>query len=460
MTFPVVFRPPPAQTSDPGYVIARVKKSADQTAASYSGGGVVTWDTDTYDIGGLHDTGSNTSRFTVPAGVSWVRLAASIHFNALGAGPGGTRIYAYLVKNGSSVPLGSPTAAEYSPTGDQYLTFQSAAIPVVEGDYFEIGILCNDDVSLTVLASSWATMERVSDAALRAMAYKSANQGAVNFATAAAVTWDSSSYDNGDWHDTSLNTSRLTVPADVTHVRLSARVTVQSQTALVGVHVWIAKNGDTDPATRYVNMPLIMEAINASESHYHVFTGPLAVTPGDYFEVFVYNPGDSSITVQGGASDASWFCIEEIEDFSGAMVKKAADLGAANYSAGAVVTWDTEVLDVGGWHDTGSNTSRLTVPAGVYWVCVTAGIGITDLTASVDTYALMIKNGDTNAATRAINLPVALEDQAATENFLLLTTGPVAVTPGDYFEIWPLIPSDASVTIQDYSWFAIERVGW
>jgi hypothetical protein len=434
--------------------MAFVKNSTDQTGEDFSPAKAWTWNTDVTDTSGFHDTGSNTSRLTVPAGVSWVRLSAGIHFQALNAN---SRVYAYFIKNGTLTIPGFPTQAEQASSVDNYINLQSAAISVSPGDYFEIHILCGDDVSLTIQASSWFAIETLTTTARRALVYKSANEAAVNFQTAAAVTFNTEAYDTSSWHDTGSNTSRLTVPSGVTHVRLSARVTLQALGVGMGVEIYITKNGDTNIATNRINMPFIMEAIGATENHYHLWSGPLAVTPGDYFELVVLSSGDNSVTVQG-TTDGCWFAIEEIENFSGAMVKKAADQTAANYSAGSIVTWDTEVLDVGGWHDTGSNTSRLTVPSGVSTVRVTAGIAVTSLLANAEAYVLMIKNGDTNAATRAINLPVAEEDSSAVIAFMQLSSGPLAVSPGDYFEIWPLIPGDASITIEDYSWFAIEKL--
>jgi hypothetical protein len=449
----------PATSAGVGPVVssfgmALVRNSTDQTGEDFSPAKAWTWNTDVTDTSGFHDTGSNTSRLTVPSGVSWVRLSAGIHFQALNAN---SRVYAYFIKNGTLTIPGFPTQAEQASSVDNYINLQSAALSVSPGDYFEVHILCGDDVSLTIQASSWFAIETLTTTARRALVYKSANEAAVNFQTAAAVTFNTEAYDTSSWHDTGSNTSRLTVPSGVTHVRLSARVTLQALGVGMGVEIYITKNGDTNIATNRINMPFIMEAIGATENHYHLWSGPLAVTPGDYFELVVLSSGDNSVTVQG-TTDGCWFAIEEIENFSGAMVKKAADQTAANYSAGAFVTWDTEVLDVGGWHDTGSNTSRLTVPSGVSTVRVTAGIAVTSLLANAEAYVLMIKNGDTNAATRAINLPVALEDSSAVIAFMQLSSGPLAVSPGDYFEIWPLIPGDASITIEDYSWFAIEKL--
>jgi hypothetical protein len=164
---------------------------------------------------------------------------------------------------------------------------------------------------------------------------------------------------------------------------------------------------------------------------------------------------DTSVTVTAAQS---FFAIEAVENFSGAMAKKSADQTAANYSAGPVITWNTDALDVGGWHDTGSNTSRLTVPSGVSYARVYANIGVTGIDPNNDTYAWIEKNGDNNAATRHVNLPVGLVNTAGTEAYINLVSPPLAVVAGDYFEVRLLIQGDASVTVEDFSWFAIEKL--
>jgi hypothetical protein len=144
--------------------------------------------------------------------------------------------------------------------------------------------------------------------------------------------------------------------------------------------------------------------------------------------------------------------------FSGAMVKKAADQTAANYSTAAVVSWDTEVYDTDAWHDAGT-PSRFTVPSGVSYVRFTACVAVTSVNANANCFAWVFKNGDNAAATRHTNLPTAFADSDSTTQWLNLASGPYSCTPGDYFELRLETGGDSSTTVEDYSWFAVEKVG-
>lgn len=284
-----------------------------------------------------------------------------------------------------------------------------------------------------------------------ALVKKAADQTTANFSSATAITWDTETYDVGGWHDTGSNTSRLTVPSGVTHVRLTGQVALNLIANSSVVYLQITtSNGAT-------TLPIIgPRTVSSGDQQLHVSSGPLAVSAGDYFELVITIVGDTSVTLN---SALSYFSIEAIENFSGALVKKAATQTTADYSAGAVVTWDTEVLDVGGWHDTGSNTSRLTVPSGVNYVRVAANITVSLLTANADAYFMIVKDGDTAAATRYRGLPVQLEDTAQTDARANLVSGPIAVTAGQYFEVYLILTGDSSVSLLDYSYFAIEKLG-
>jgi hypothetical protein len=293
-----------------------------------------------------------------------------------------------------------------------------------------------------------------------ALVKKGSDQTTANFTAGfTALTWDTETFDVGGWHDTGSNTSRLTVPSGVTHIKLTGAVGIADITGSTSaVYLVVYKNGDTNVATRYVNMPLVGPLVmSGGDYQISLASGPLAVTPGDWFELMILVTSDTSVTVTAAQS---FFAIEAVENFSGAMVRKAADQTAADYSAGPVITWDTDVLDVGGWHDTGSNTSRLTVPSGVRYVRVYANIGANNIDANNDVYVWIEKNGDNNAATRHVNLPVGLVNTLGLlEGYVNLVSPPLAVVAGDYFEIRLLIPGDAAVTVKDFSWFAIEKLG-
>ena len=297
-----------------------------------------------------------------------------------------------------------------------------------------------------------------------AMVKKAADQTGADYNLGAepfgvVVGWDTEVYDTDGWHDTGSNTSRFTVPSGVSYVRMTANLRFNGTiTGSVAVFVWVMKNGDTNTATRHINLPICMEDVSDGFSTIrlpNLVSGPIAVTPGDYLELMLFTKNDDSVTVEA----LSWCAIEAIANFSGCLVKKSADETAADYgTADVALTWDTEAFDVGGWHDTGSNTSRLTVPSGVSYARLSGCVTVTSLAAGTDVQIWVTKNGDNAAATRHINLPYVLEDSDEAARHLNFMSCPLAVSAGDYFELRLLTAGDASVTVEDYSWFAIEKI--
>jgi hypothetical protein len=162
-------------------------------------------------------------------------------------------------------------------------------------------------------------------------------------------------------------------------------------------------------------------------------------------------------TNEVGSTTATSAGVGPVESaFFAALVKKAADQTTANYSAGAAVTWDTETTDTASIHDTGSNTSRLTVPAGASYVRLSACINISSVNTNTRAYAYFTKDGA--AFGSFVGAGTVSKYGSATEHFLNIVSPPVAVTAGQYFEV-VLLCADTSITVEDHSWFAMERVG-
>jgi len=120
---------------------AVVYNSAPQvmTNASYNH---LTFDSEEYDTSGIHDTGSNTNRLTVPSGVTRVRLSAGVSF---GASATGIRS-AFISKNDeTSTPTGSaglPTMRiSASSSGATDISLASGVITVTAGDFFSLACL-------------------------------------------------------------------------------------------------------------------------------------------------------------------------------------------------------------------------------------------------------------------------------------------------------------------------------
>jgi hypothetical protein len=98
------------------------------------------------------------------------------------------------------------------------------------------------------------------------------------------------------------------------------------------------------------------------------------------------------------------------------------------------------------------------VPSGVSYVRITAAVNLSSVVAGSDTFIWVTKNGDNVSTTRHVYLPVVGEDTSSTTMVLNLASGPLSVVATDYFELRLLCP-DTSITVEDFSWFAIEKLG-
>jgi hypothetical protein len=429
---------------------ALVRKSVDQTAANYSSETNIAWDQEAYDVGGWH--ASSDSHFTVPAGVSYVRLNGQVTSpNVAGAsvtyirfGKGGTPWTAHAGEAAFKTQQDGTTAK---------LSIQSPIIPVSAGQTFDL-LYDSNDASCDITAASSSFAVQAIDAATfsGALVTKSGTQSG-DFTGLAAVTYDTEVYDVGGWF-AGGDPTRLTVPSGVTYVRLTACQGVSSFAGGQYVRGFVRKDADGT----FAFMPF--QSHESSGTMWLNFVSPvLAVTAGAYFEHIVHVEADTAVVIDVANTS---FAIEKVDaaTFSGALVTKSADQTTADYATAPVnVTWNDEAgggYDVGGWHDTGSNTSRLTVPSGVSRVrlCAQLNISAASVGGVQDVICTLLKNGgafDGNVS-RAT-------DPTASVRTLNIATPVLAVSPGDYFELQYQISTDTSITVHaDTSWFAIEKV--
>jgi hypothetical protein len=144
-----------------------------------------------------------------------------------------------------------------------------------------------------------------------------------------------------------------------------------------------------------------------------------------------------------------------IRTVSGAMVKKAADQTAANYTTATAVAFDAETYDVGGWHDNASNNSRLTVPSGVSYVRVGGCVNVTLTTADTWKVTEIRKNGSNDYDGYA-GQSVETGDTSVS---ITVNSGLLPVSPTDYFELFFQEESDTSITVRSaFTHFWIEAV--
>lgn len=136
---------------------ALVKKSTNQTGANYTGAPAIGWDAETYDTDGFHSNVSNTSRITIPSGVTKVRLAAAVTMQNVTAD---VWIRLFMGKNGGSDFDGEGRQTLESGQTTPFLSCVSAVVDVTAGDYFEVFLQIETDTSIDVVATqSWFSVE-------------------------------------------------------------------------------------------------------------------------------------------------------------------------------------------------------------------------------------------------------------------------------------------------------------
>lgn len=117
---------------------------------------------------------------------------------------------------------------------------------------------------------------------------------AIAAATATPLEWQAAQFDFGGWSDLAANNDRLTVPANVGLVQLTAALGVTvtwSGTAFF----WFTKNGVTTYEGRTVEA-------NVGASTINIVSPLLEVVQGDYFEAIAYLPQAKTGRIDGVSS--------------------------------------------------------------------------------------------------------------------------------------------------------------
>lgn len=272
-----------------------------------------------------------------------------------------------------------------------------------------------------------------------------------NYSGGVFVPFDLEDYDTDAVHDNSTNNSRLTVPAGVTHVRISFSVSIGLHAADQYVRAFLNKNG----VSTIIGLNRSAQEIGSTFAWFNDHSAVMEVVEGDYFEIKVQTEADTSITVE---KNGTWFAMEIVAPINraahqGAVVNLAADLTAQNLSAGVNLAFDQEEYDDNDFHDLVTNKSRLTVPTGVTRVRISGNVSLSLVSANAQEVLEILKNG----AVMDPGIEARLE-MAATSPSLLVFTYTVIVVAGDYFEL-NILCTDTSVTVRaESTWFAIDVV--
>lgn len=142
----------------------------------------------------------------------------------------------------------------------------------------------------------------VSTAPRGSLVYRTSNQSISN-GVATMVQWQAEEYDNGNWWTSG---TRLTVPSGISYVRVAANIVWAGSAGGSYRSVQIKKNG---AAVRGGARALQGPASTAGVT-LNLVTAPLAVSPGDYFEIEVQQDSGAALNVTSGNS--TWASIETL----------------------------------------------------------------------------------------------------------------------------------------------------
>jgi len=390
-----------------------------------------------HDSIGIVNLGTSTSRFTVPAGNTgkYGSFAGALSNSASGIWIEGRRGGAsYMGRGGNNY-----SATRVGSLGNGVLGV-CAPVLLTDAEYYESYVRANVGGGTQVeLGECWSQLEIRDDTFNGALVSKSVQQ-TFTTNTEVIVTFDTEQYDLDSWHDNVTNNTRFTVPDGVSLVRVSGSLEETNTSASVFTQLYPLLNGN-----RFIG-GFASRREHASGRKGSGMSAPIAVTPGDYFELAGYSSGGTNNI---SATDSTWFAIEELDsDLSYALVTRSTDQ-AFTTPTQVPVEWNVETVDTDGWFDV-SQPSRLTVPAGVDFVRLTGNIQTSDTTGS---FTIGItKNGGTAPGLSSVNSSTSGVELSH------VFSGILPVEEGDYFELVVSGTSRSVNASNTRSWFAIEEV--
>jgi hypothetical protein len=180
------------------------------------------------------------------------------------------------------------------------------------------------------------------------------------------ISYDQEIFDNADFHSTSTNPERLTIPEDGYYL-IDACNHFDGADAGGGCETFIMKNSST------------WEAI-AMQGRYHYPVGNKITlidyfTAGDYLDFHVYQSSGLTKTIPGSTS-RQYASIAKFETNVACLVSNSGNQGLSGDSAWNQVNFQQEQYDTHNMHDTVTNNTRITIPEnGFYHIWGCGGFG-------------------------------------------------------------------------------------
>lgn len=361
--------------------------AADWYAACTSG------NTDVYDELAIQSAGT----FTIPSAWNGRKVRAGVG----GIVGGGSDVQVTISKNGASFDgrgdASFPNVAGVNEGGTAF----SAPVEVSTGDTFTMSTGGGGG------DGSWKSIELLPNGVKGALVNRITSAFAVT-SSGTVVEWNNEVYDTDGFHDNSTNPSRLTVQSGTSGL-VRIQTNIKTSGSLSQIFLQILQNGSEIYSHESTNQEL------------NIFTPPIPVSAGDYFEVRVTPNTNVNVNVDG----ASWMALEELP--SGLRYAIAAG-STDTLPTGAVwtqVTDTSESVDVGNWHASGTMTVISDVTRVRVGFFGSNSVGIPSALEQA-----IFKNGSD------FNLAPHNAQNSAGDEYRHAVSPVLEVSPGDAFTVW------------------------
>jgi hypothetical protein len=261
-------------------------------------------------------TADEPTRLTIPGGTTGLfRLTAGILWSA-GIDTSAAR-RCWFRKNGTDAVQGLPA---YQTTANG-LNFNLSSPPITlsAGDYIELMVYQNNagaNPAIVANGTCFLAIEELPADLLCAMVRTNAN---INFPAnngSTTLGWTTEVYDTGGWADLGTQSTRLTVPADVTHIRLHAgcRMSADMEVGANDVNIFqlgFLKNGS---AFTGANGVLLIDPTDTAAQNQAAWlsTPWVSTVATDYYQVNLFSSHSGSHQVL--SHEETFFAIEALTD--------------------------------------------------------------------------------------------------------------------------------------------------
>lgn len=143
-----------------------------------------------------------------------------------------------------------------------------------------------------VLHSDGVNIISVTDAFRGCRLKKAVDETTANYTGGVAIPFTAEDFDTDSFHDNAVNNTRITIPTGASFIELWGTVGIQLTTSATFQELTIRKNGSEIVGAKR------LETTDTVKRHQVDSAGPVACVAGDYFELFLQEETDASITVE------------------------------------------------------------------------------------------------------------------------------------------------------------------